>query len=524
MDEQILRGQENGTPPELVISREEYAYGFIIEVLTTGLYPEKRHVLREYVQNSYDAIMDLRRAGLDDGNSRIEIRVEPPSVCIFDTGIGMDSRRMSEYRYVGYSKKLTRESVGFRGIGKLSGISAAGKIIVTTTPYGVAERHRLVFDAEAMLARVEALKEHGDNIALNRLITEHSSLSTEDEDADAHYTLVELYDMREDAKDLLVPELVTEYLGLTGPVGFDPAFPFGGGIDADLRKYIHDYDTVPLEVNGQPIYKPFLADLKAPQSIMVWPDDQPEDDATSSLLAYCWYCEHSGKGQLVDKQHRGLVYRVKNFAVGEGHLPRVTLWHTTPERAFYFFGEIHVCDPEVVPSASRIDFEQNAARDRLYRRCSAQISRTLTKVAGESSDTRRAIEFVGRAEELTARIGSEVENRTVPAELRVNKIVDLSNAATEVAKRLKNAPEEFKDRGERAIEVAKDLVKRLDEGPDDGEGTSPVYDITDEAHLGTEAKWVYDTVMEVLREILSGRGDLFEEVIRRIHGKLRSGR
>jgi hypothetical protein len=36
---------------------EEYAYGFIIEVLTSGLYPDVFHVIREYVQNSFDAII-----------------------------------------------------------------------------------------------------------------------------------------------------------------------------------------------------------------------------------------------------------------------------------------------------------------------------------------------------------------------------------------------------------------------------------------------------------------------------------
>lgn len=36
---------------------EEYAYGFMIEVLTSGLYPDVFHVIREYVQNSFDAII-----------------------------------------------------------------------------------------------------------------------------------------------------------------------------------------------------------------------------------------------------------------------------------------------------------------------------------------------------------------------------------------------------------------------------------------------------------------------------------
>ena len=37
-------------PEQIVLQREEHAYGFIIEVLTRGLYPNKLHVIREYVR------------------------------------------------------------------------------------------------------------------------------------------------------------------------------------------------------------------------------------------------------------------------------------------------------------------------------------------------------------------------------------------------------------------------------------------------------------------------------------------
>jgi hypothetical protein len=32
-------------PPEIILQKEELAYGFILEVLTSGLYPNKYHVL-----------------------------------------------------------------------------------------------------------------------------------------------------------------------------------------------------------------------------------------------------------------------------------------------------------------------------------------------------------------------------------------------------------------------------------------------------------------------------------------------
>ncbi len=70
----------------------------------------------------------------------------------------MDRHTLNEYRKVVFSKKVLGESVGFRGIGKLAGISVAKKLIITTSPFGTAEKYILVFDADAMLKEIDDLK------------------------------------------------------------------------------------------------------------------------------------------------------------------------------------------------------------------------------------------------------------------------------------------------------------------------------------------------------------------------------
>jgi len=155
---------------------EEYAYGFIIEVLTSGLYPDVFHVIREYVQNSFDAIIAWRRIIGDAQAGNMQITIDPPSIFVFDDATGMDLKKVREYRYVGYSNKSMGTSAGFRGIGKLSGISVAEKLILTTSPYGVAERYKLVFDAKTMLDHILELKQQGQNIPLNELIQKYTTL------------------------------------------------------------------------------------------------------------------------------------------------------------------------------------------------------------------------------------------------------------------------------------------------------------------------------------------------------------
>ena len=42
-------------------TRERFAYGSVLEALSYGLYPDKRHVIRESVQNAYDGLYELRK-------------------------------------------------------------------------------------------------------------------------------------------------------------------------------------------------------------------------------------------------------------------------------------------------------------------------------------------------------------------------------------------------------------------------------------------------------------------------------
>jgi molecular chaperone HtpG len=510
-------------PEDLVIKTEEYAYGHIIEALTHGLYPDKLHVIREYVQNAYDAVLAARLRAPEAYRGRVRIKTATPSVFIYDDGIGMDRSKIDQYRYVGYSEKRTGEGVGFRGIGKLAGLSVAEKLIVTSSPQGVSERYQLVFDANAMLEHLVTLKSEGHNIPLNRLIGTHTSVTVAPERPETHYTMVELHCVRDDSLQLLEEESLQVYLSMNAPVDFDPLSKYGSQVDKWLREHVRDYDTVDLRLNGKRVFKPILEDLAPPQLEFIWPSpDEAEgmDDEEceeSRPLAFCWYCEHAKKGQLPDKLRRGLFYRLKNFAIGDNQLTRTTLWHSAPERAFYFSGEIHVMDPEVLPSSSRDEFEQNAARERLYE-CGALLSKTLNRIAGRSSDERRAVHYIERAEDVVSDIFEELQTGGVPEELVFDKKFAVRTAAQDVQKRLRKAPEEMEDRGQQVIEAAGEMIRRLDSRSEETE--TYVYDIRESLDLGPEASHIYTIVIECLRKELATDTAMYERLVRAIHAAL----
>lgn len=68
---------------ELIIKpQEEYAYGHIIKALAGGLYPNKFHVVREYVQNAFDAVIDWKSAK-NDKNIAITVSIQKPSIFLY---------------------------------------------------------------------------------------------------------------------------------------------------------------------------------------------------------------------------------------------------------------------------------------------------------------------------------------------------------------------------------------------------------------------------------------------------------
>lgn len=498
----------------IIKPKEEYAYGHIIKALAGGLYPNKFHVMREYIQNAFDAVIDWK-SSKNDKNIAITVSIQKPSIFIHDNGTGMDRHTLNEYRKVGFSKKIIGESVGFRGIGKLAGISIAKKLIVTTSPFGTAEKYTLVFDAEAMLKDIDELKKKRANIPLNTLIEKHTKLSSDIEEKDKHYTMVELHEIKSDSKILFDKARLIDYISKNAPVPFDPNFSHAKDIEDGIKKFVNDYDCVDLSVDAQKVYKPFAQSLKAPQLIAV-----PDSKDKKKFVALCWYCEHQDKGQVKPIEISGLVYRYKNFAVGDNYLTRTTIWNTSSHLAFYFIGEVYIIDTSIVPTSQRDDFEQNINRDKFYQAAEI-ISNQLNVVARESSDVRRAEEYVQRGVEVISSIDTDVKKKEPSLKvLGVQKIAEIVNVIDNIEKRKKNIPKEDKKTKLLADQVVKKARKLLKEVEDAGKSEKGEFDIVKKLKLESQAEQVYTTAVRTLKDFFVENPDDLEKALKAFHQNL----
>lgn len=494
---------------------ETFVYGSVLDALSTGLYPDKRHVLREFIQNSYDALRELRRTHRGANIRPIEIRVEKPSISIYDEGIGMSEKLMRQYRYIGFSEKDVSENVGFRGIGTISGIAVAKQIVVTSSRLGVPKRYQVVIDAASMFDKVQNER----NPPLDGLLDQFTDVKEDREEKDAHYTLVELREIREDTEALYNVDDLHDYLQRNVPVPMDPAFQYASEIGEQLRLNVPDFFECELQLNRNKVYKPFQGNCLRPQYIPVFFSDKSD----SGLLAYCWYVKNAEKGQFEERSRSGLVYRVKNFAVGDGDLSRKDLWERTPERAFYFFGEVHLLDGSLKPSSDRTNFEDNVARSRMYERCK-RIAQQLSREAGQESAQRLFDQRLSLTEQIVQRRQEELQQGTLDVALKADVQFAVRKALEDVESRLKRTQgKRQKDaKDQQLIRKGKSVAKKAQVFLATLEREAGrLYDVTKAVPMSEEGKRLYNLVVEVLREELRTEQALLEKVLHRLRERVR---
>ena len=117
----------------------------MIEVLAAQIYPTPFALLRENVQNSFDAILQRQHMG-DEFAARIDVDIEPLQVQVTDNGIGMSRDDLrNHYWCAGSSSKNTEAAraagvVGTFGIGAMANFGIAEELHVETEDVREGER------------------------------------------------------------------------------------------------------------------------------------------------------------------------------------------------------------------------------------------------------------------------------------------------------------------------------------------------------------------------------------------------
>lgn len=496
---------------------------YTLESLTTGMYSDPRIVFREYIQNSVDSLENAVQAGIIENQSmRIDIIVseEDSYISFRDNGTGIRNHEATSMLLnVGNSKKRNSNNRGFRGIGRLGGMSYCGTLVFITSAEGEACKTVISFDCKKL--RKLLVPGKYEDLSLSAVLGEITTIETLPEKEEKHYFLVEMKDVS-GPSDLLDIEAAKTYICQVAPLAYQGRhFIYISQLKKYLQEHGYEVEEFPIfvgenESDLDPVYKPnmsrFLSDRKKKTVDEISSMSYFDITIDGELYALGWYGNCGWHGFLSDRKISGFRLRKGNIMIGDSK----TLNGVFKEARFngWTQGEIFIITDKLVPNARRDDFEQNDAYYKLIEALSNQVAIDITRAIREASQTRN---------DPSAKVLKEVSKIVSDAEARVvegfNSSVDkdkIVNELTETAEKLEKT--KVKDEYESKKIILREKVKEIIEQVSESRN----YKINKiNSGIDKKSRQVLKTVSDILSKKLSKFlvDEIIEEIITELNGK-----
>ncbi len=370
---------------------------YTLESLTTGMYIDPLIIYREYIQNAVDSIENaINQSLLNKDDARINIYVDSnlKKISICDNGTGITAKKVySLLTAIGNSNKKHVENRGFRGIGRLGGLSYCNKLLFVTSYKGESSKSIVEFDCE----RLKELLIPGnyDDYDLSKVLEEVITTSSAYEDKQAHYFRVEMQEVEDDSI-LLNLEKVEGYIAQVGPLPYSPEFFWGGRILHTFEENDFMLSEFPIYLGTnsndlRQLYKPnaqvFISDMskkiedeiKGIKTFSIKSND-------NHLVAIGWYAECAWNGSIVNREISGLRMRKGNILIGTSK----TMGSLFKEERFnsWVQGEVFIVSDKLIPNARRDDFEQNETYKVFIDEITVKVGVEISKKIREASKVR----------------------------------------------------------------------------------------------------------------------------------------
>lgn len=339
-----------------------------LESLTTGMYSDPFVIYREYIQNAADSIDSAIESGiLCEGEDRIDVNlhIAERKIIIRDNGLGIPSAdTVSKLLSIGNSTKTAHTTRGFRGIGRLSGLSYCSKLTFETSTHSESIGTRITIDSEKLSELLAMIED--DSSSIIDVLNEVYTVETYPEKEKTHYFSV-IMESVDDSVNLTDYEEVVSYLSQNVPVPYNPSkFTWGKEIANRLFQkgcQIESYNVFVTYQNKQEqIFKPYadsffvdkgkntkehISDIK----IVSY------SNAENEVLGVGWIASMNYFGSIYDRSIKGIRLRKGNILIGDSQTLNVIF----KDARFngWAIGEIFALHSKLVPNARRDNFEKN---------------------------------------------------------------------------------------------------------------------------------------------------------------------
>lgn len=343
---------------ELIIGK------YTLESLTNGMYASPLDMYREYVQNAVDSIDEALAAGIalpDRLSIKITIDASTRVITIWDNGVGVPAESAAKTLLdIGNSKKSRTSSRGFRGIGRLAGLSYCKKLTFRTSVKGEEIASIIEFDAD--LLKELLLPGSNDGVSVSDVIEKIVTVKSEKETSNRRYFEVRLEGVWNEA-GLTDVETVENYLIQHAPLRFSEQFKWGRTIIEKMRLANYLIPQYKISLNGKDLFKPyedfFLSDRVKRNTDLIRDVQIETFYRKDQLSAVLWYAKTNFFGTIIDNSIKGLRIRQGNIQIGD----KGSCSSLFKEERFngWIIGELHVLDPEIIVNSRRDGFEKNSA-------------------------------------------------------------------------------------------------------------------------------------------------------------------
>ena len=344
---------------------------YVLDSLSLGMYTHPFMVIREYIQNSVDAIDDYKRRLNDkptqEGYIDINIDGSSKSINITDNGTGVTTEKAWHVLHdLGKSEKDASKHRGFRGIGRLGGLGYCKKLVFTTKAKDENTLSRSTWDCNKVRALINSSNSHDVSGIIDDAVEFHQEEYLGN--VKNHFFSVDMIEINGPRRLLINVPVLKFYLSQVAPVPFSSDnFRFANTIDSMLRDNVNTYETYLIRVNGEVIYKPYsdcigindygLDNIKSVKYITLSDEEK--------VLAQGWIGESGLRGTIWSSSGvDGLRLRSGNILIGG----KETLTELYREKRFnnYMVGEIHAADNRLIPNSRRDDFEDSGLKDSFH--------------------------------------------------------------------------------------------------------------------------------------------------------------
>lgn len=345
----------------------------LLDTITQGMYREPLDCIREYIQNAYDSIRAARRNGClkeDEGEVHVMVDRENETVLITDNGHGLaPDEAVTCLLDLGASDKAAtqdraKENAGFRGIGRMAGITYCNALQFSTSRGGNIKTV-VRFDAKRLR---EWTRPGQPPRSIDEAVNENVEVEAKPNKEGKRYFEVRLEGVNH--QGFLKHEELNRYLGQVAPVAFDPRrWKFGEKIleIARKRNFQASLDCIAIKIvdpDGSILHdvRRFHKGTLDNGSKITGVEPLPLG-GESITTWWGWLAVHPRLGQLTkgdDAIISGLRLRMHNIQIGD---------HQTYDHFFkgsdlrfnrWCVGEIHIVGHGIVPNARRDNFEDTS--------------------------------------------------------------------------------------------------------------------------------------------------------------------